>query len=68
VAFTGTGQPYAGNETVFEATYSYQVTPWWTLQPDLQIVINPGAGIPSAFSSTSLKNDVIGGVRATIVF
>jgi porin len=68
VAFTGTGQPYASNETVFEATYLYQVAPWWTLQPDLQIVINPGAGMPSSLSSMPLKNDVIGGVRATIVF
>jgi porin len=68
VGFTGTGQPYASNETVFEATYSYQVAPWWTLQPDLQFVVNPGAGIPSGFSSTPLKNDIIGGVRATIVF
>lgn len=68
VAFTGTGSPYRSNETVVEATYLYQVAPWWMLQPDLQIVVNPGAGIPSSFSSAPLKNAVIGGVRATIVF
>jgi len=69
VAFTGTGRPYASNETVFEATYQYQVTPWWTLQPDLQFVVNPGAGIPSSLGATPpKKNAIVGGVRATIVF
>jgi porin len=68
VAYTGSGQPYASNETVIEATYLYQVAPWLTLQPDLQVVINPGAGIPSIYSSAVLKNAVIGGVRATITF
>ncbi|MDR3530970.1 MAG: carbohydrate porin [Rhodopila sp.] len=68
VAFTGTGSPYQGNETVVEATYLYQVAPWWTLQPDMQVVVNPGAGIPSSFSRTPLKNAFIGGVRATVTF
>jgi porin len=68
VAYTGSGQPYASNETVVEATYMYQVAPWWTLQPDLQIVVNPGAGIPSIYSRSPLKNAVIGGVRTTFVF
>ena len=68
VQLTGEGAPYSGNETVIEATYLYQVTSWWTLQPDLQVVVNPGAGIPSSFSSKPLKNAVVMGVRATITF
>jgi porin len=68
VAFTATGSPYRGNETVVEVTYLYQMAPWWTLQPDLQIVVNPGAGIPSVFSSKPLTNAAIAGVRATIIF
>lgn len=28
-------------ETAFELTYSDSVTPWLTVQPDLQLVINP---------------------------
>jgi porin len=68
VAFTGTGSPYRQNETVVEATYLYQATPWLTFQPDLQVVINPGAGIPTAASPTPLKNDVVTGVRASITF
>jgi porin len=68
VALTGSGSPYASNETVIEATYLYQASPWLALQPDLQIVVNPGAGIPSTLSRTPLKNDVITGVRASITF
>jgi porin len=30
-------------ETSLELTYSFQVTPWLRLQPDMQFVINPGA-------------------------
>jgi porin len=68
VFFTGTGSPYAGNETVIEATYQFQIAPWWTMQPDLQVVINPGAGIPSSQSNKPLRNDVITGMRTTITF
>jgi porin len=68
VAFTGSGAPYASNETVIEGTYLYQATPWLTLQPDVQVIINPGAGIPSSFSPTPLKDNVITGVRVSIVF
>jgi porin len=68
IVFTGAGSPYASNETVIEATYLYQACPWLALQPDVQVVVNPGAGIPSTLSKTPLNNDVIAGVRATIVF
>ena len=68
VCFTGSGTPYAGNETVVEATYQYQVAPWWTVQPDAQYVVNPGAGIPSNLSSKALKDAFVLGVRASIAF
>lgn len=29
-------------ETAIELTYAYRVTPWLTIQPDLQYVVNPG--------------------------
>jgi porin len=61
------GQQYRNNETVLEATYLYQVAPWWTIQPDLQYVINPGAGITATGngpSRASLKNSVTIGVHA----
>lgn len=68
IFYNGTGFPYAGNETVLEATYLYQATPWLAVQPDLQVVINPSAGIPSPVSPVPLKNDLIGGVRVTVTF
>jgi porin len=68
IAFTGAGTRYASNETVIEATYAYKATVWLALQPDLQYVINPNAGIPTAGSPAPLKNAVVAGIRATISF
>jgi len=68
IAFTGNGSPYSSNETVIEATYLCQVTPWWTLQPDLQYVVNPGAAIPTAAASKPLKNVLVGGIHTAITF
>ncbi len=68
VLYSGTGFPYASNETVLEATYLYQATTWLAVQPDLQVVLNPNAGIPSSFSSAPLRNAVIAGVRMSITF
>jgi porin len=66
--FTGSGTSFRGNETVVEATYLFQVTPWWTLQADAQFVINPSAGIPTTANPTPLKNALIFGMRATLTF
>jgi porin len=66
--YTGSGSLYRSNETVVEATYLYQVAPWWTVQPDLQVVVNPGANIPSSLSSRPLKDAIIAGLRATVTF
>jgi porin len=66
VAFGRAASTYAGNETVIEATYEAPVTHWLTLQPDLQYVINPNAGIPNNFGSTPLPNALVIGIRATI--
>ena len=65
VSFGQTTTAYASNETVFEATYQATITNWLTLQPDLQYVINPGAGIPGTFGSRSLPNALVIGMRAT---
>jgi porin len=68
IFFTGSGSRYSSNETVLEATYLYQLSPWLTLQPDAQYVINPGAGIPSGSSHTPLKNALIMGIRTSLTF
>ena len=58
--------PYASNETVLEATYQAPVTNWLTLQPDAQLVFNPGAGVPGSFGRAPLSNALVIGLRATL--
>jgi len=71
VAFTGTGQKFRRSETILEATYAIRIAPWWVLQPDLQYVVNPGAGMPNPFNGMSrapLKNATIIGLRTGFIF
>jgi porin len=68
IAFGGTGPPYAPDETVVEATYQAPITSYLTLQPDIQLVLNPGAGIPGPFGHRTLATAIVIGTRATIRF
>lgn len=68
VFFAGFGSPYSPGETVVEATYRARLAPWLKLQPDVQFVVNPGAGIPTAQSRVPLKNALVSGVRLTVDF
>lgn len=68
ILYTGSGAPYSPGETIVEATYRARLTPWFKVQPDLQFVINPRAGIPVAPSAQPLKNALVLGVRATVDF
>lgn len=38
------GTPVDGAEVAIELTYRMQLTPWLSLQPDLQYIVNPGFG------------------------
>jgi len=61
--------PVRSAETFFEATYQIQVTPWWQIQPDIQYVIDPGAGIANPSDATqTIKNEVVVGLRTNITF
>jgi porin len=66
--FTGQGTPYRTNETVIEVTYQLQLAPWWQIQPDLQIVLNPLAGIPPTPGGRPLSTAMVSGVRTVITF
>jgi porin len=68
IAFGGPNVPYAASETVVEATYTAPITSYLTLQPDIQLVINPGAGIPGPFGRRTLADALVIGTRATIKF
>jgi porin len=48
-------------EAALELTYRIQVTPWLTVQPDLQYVINPGA-------DPALKNALVAGLRFEVAW
>jgi porin len=61
--------PIQTSETYVEATYQYQVRPWWQLQPDLQYVFNPGAGVVNPNDPTHrIRNELVLGLRTNILF
>jgi porin len=61
--------PLRHTETYLEATYQYQVMPWWQLQPDVQYVFNPGAGIVNPDNPTQkIKNELVVGLRTNVTF
>ncbi|WP_063532983.1 carbohydrate porin [Burkholderia sp. MSMB1589WGS] len=67
--FQTPGYPVRRAETLIEATYQYQVTPWWQLQADFQYAFRPGGGIPNPNEPGSrIGNEAIVGVRTTITF
>lgn len=66
VAFGRSAASYTSNETVVELTYQAVATNWLTLQPDLQYVINPNAGIPGNLGNRPLRDALAIGTRLTI--
>jgi porin len=45
ILFTGFPGTIRDHEAVFEITYLANISPWWFLQPDLQVVFHPGGHI-----------------------
>jgi len=54
------GRSTPGYEIVLEATYQMELTPWLSLQPDVQYVIHP--------SGTDIANALVLGAQATVSF
>ncbi|MFL9912397.1 carbohydrate porin [Paraburkholderia sp. RL17-337-BIB-A] len=68
-SLTTQGYPSRSAETLIEATYQYQVTPWWQLQADFQYAFRPAGGIPNPDNpSQRIGNEAVVGVRTNIVF
>jgi porin len=65
-----TGGPYGvrTQETALEATYQYQVNPWWQLQADAQYTFNAGAGQNPVNPAAPLRNTFVVGMRTNITF
>jgi len=58
-----------GTEELIELTYRAQVNPWLTLQPDLQYVINPGAGVQDPDDQPrNIRNEIVVGCRGVVTF
>jgi porin len=55
-------------ETTLEATYQYQVNPWWQIQADAQYTFNAGAGQNPNDPTQALRNTFVVGVRTNITF
>ena len=71
IRFTGTGGTIHDYEAVLEITYEARIAPWWTLQPDFQLIAHPGGHVapPSAaFSARPIPNALVLGLRSSIVF
>ncbi len=66
---TATG-PVRDYEAVLELSYAADLTPWWTVQPDLQIVFRPGGRIadPRRGDGAALRNAVVAGLRSKLRF
>ncbi|NRO99305.1 carbohydrate porin [Paraburkholderia sp. NMBU_R16] len=63
------GYPVRSAETVIEATYQYQVAPWWILQGELQYFYRPGGGIPNPNDNGSrVGNEAVVGLRTVVTF
>ncbi|NPT47562.1 carbohydrate porin [Paraburkholderia sp. 1N] len=68
-SLTTPGYPSRSAETIIEATYQYQVTPWWQLQADFQYAFRPAGGIPNPENpSQRIGNEAVVGLRTNIVF
>ena len=61
--------PVRHDETFIEATYQYQLRPWWQIQPDFQYVFTPGGGVADPNQPmTRVKNEAVFGVRTNVLF
>ncbi|WP_176060666.1 carbohydrate porin [Paraburkholderia sp. BCC1876] len=67
-AFSGGPYGVRTSETTLEATYQYQVNPWWQLQADAQYTFNAGAGQNPSDPTQPLRNTFVIGVRTNITF
>ena len=71
IRFTGTGGTIRDYEAVLEITYEARIAPWWTLQPDFQLIAHPGGHVTpplAAPSARPIPNALVLGLRSSITF
>jgi porin len=57
-------------QTLIELNYRARVTPWLTVQPDIQYIVHPGGLVPNPNdpSGGTTKDALVLGIRTTIAF
>ena len=68
IVVSGIPGPVRSSEILLEATYSAQIVPGWTLQPNVQYVVRPNGGVDPNNPTRSLRNAAIVGLRTTFKF
>lgn len=68
LAFSGGPYGVRTRETTVEATYQYQVNPWWVISADAQYTFNAGAGQNPNDPTQPLRNTFVLGARTVITF
>ncbi|MBF0562463.1 MAG: carbohydrate porin [Alphaproteobacteria bacterium] len=62
--------PIHDYESVIELTYQYVLSPWWTIQPNLQYILHPGGNMqnpaPGAVVGKTIDDAFIAGLRTAI--
>lgn len=69
--FTGAFAPLHDFEALLQATYQIQVTPGWSLQPNIQYVIHPGAHAVDPTDPLNMRaerNALVLGLRSSLKF
>lgn len=67
--YTGRYDPAQTVETFIEATYQYQIAPWWQAQPDFQYFFNPGGGVPNPLErARRIGDEAVFGIRTVVTF
>jgi porin len=68
IVASGISAPVRSSELLLEATYSAQIAPGWTLQPNIQYVVRPNGGVDANNPARPLRNAAIVGLRTTFKF
>ena len=69
--YSGQSSPIRFYEADFEATYSAQIIPGWTVQPDVQFILHPKGGAANPYDPTGLRplrNAVVIGLRTSVSY
>jgi len=56
------------HEVLMEVSYTAEIVPGWTLQPDFQYIWNPGGHVPDDTGTRAIKDAMVLGARTTISF